>query len=124
MKRGIIGDAFRFDSWRVPLNISLDYSWACMDKDFQQEYGNRIQNFLHSQGLDCFVDQYNVDGTMVSDTLDAGGYKKLRHSLGLISTSAAVSLVCTHEKSYDFIDKLWNAKHLPYDDGYFDAYYD
>lgn len=124
MKRGIIGDAFRFDSWRVPLNISLDYSWACKDRDFQQEYGNRLQNFLHSQGLECFVDQYNVDGTMVRDTLDAGGYKKLRHSLGLISTSAAISLVCTHEKSYDFIDKLWNAEHLPYDDGYFDAYYD
>ena len=61
---------------------------------------------------------------MVRDTLGAGGYKKLRHSLGLISTSAAVSLVCTHTKSFDFIDKLWNAQHLPYDDGYFDAYYD
>ena len=120
----IIGDAFRFDSWRVPMNMALDYSWACADKEWQQEYGNKIQDFLYSQGIDTFVDQYNVDGTQVKDTLGAGGYKALRHSLGLVATSAAASLMCTHEKSREFVDKLWNARHEPYEDGYFDAYYD
>ena len=120
----VIGDAFRFDSWRVPMNIALDYSWACADRKWQQEYGNKIQNFFYSQAIDSFVDQYNVDGTTVTELLDAGGYKKLRHSLGLVATTAAVSLVCTHDKSREFVDRLWNAKHVPYDDGYFDAYYD
>lgn len=120
----VIGDAFRFDSWRVPMNIALDYSWACADRKWQQEYGNKIQNFFYSQGIDSFVDQYNVDGTTVTELLDAGGYKKLKHSLGLVATTAAVSLVCTHDKSREFVDRLWNAKHVPYDDGYFDAYYD
>lgn len=120
----VIGDAFRFDSWRVPMNIALDYSWACADRKWQQEYGNKIQNFFYSQGIDSFVDQYNVDGTTVTELQDAGGYKKLRHSLGLVATTAAVSLVCTHDKSREFVDRLWNAKHVPYDDGYFDAYYD
>lgn len=120
----IVGDAFRFDSWRVPMNITLDYSWACADKKWQQSYGNKIQNFLYSQGIDTFVDQYNVDGTQVADTLGAGGIKHLRHSLGLVSTAAAVSLICTHTKSSEFVDRLWNAKHVPYEDGYFDAYYD
>lgn len=120
----VIGDAFRFDSWRVPMNIALDYSWACADRKWQQEYGNKIQNFFYSQGIDSFVDQYNVDGTTVTELLDAGGYKKLRHSLGLVATTAAVSLVCTHDKSREFVDRLWNAKHVPYNDGYFDAYYD
>lgn len=120
----VIGDAFRFDSWRVPMNIALDYSWACADRKWQQEYGNKIQNFFYSQGIDSFVDQYNVDGTTVTELLSAGGYKKLRHSLGLVATTAAVSLVCTHDKSREFVDRLWNAKHVPYDDGYFDAYYD
>lgn len=120
----VIGDAFRFDSWRVPMNIALDYSWACADRKWQQDYGNKIQNFFYSQGIDSFVDQYNVDGTTVTELLDAGGYKKLRHSLGLVATTAAVSLVCTHDKSREFVDRLWNAKHVPYDDGYFDAYYD
>ena len=120
----VIGDAFRVDSWRVPMNIALDYSWACADRKWQQEYGNKIQNFFYSQGIDSFVDQYNVDGTTVTELLGAGGYKKLRHSLGLVATTAAVSLVCTHDKSREFVDRLWNAKHVPYDDGYFDAYYD
>ena len=120
----LIGDAFRFDSWRVPMNIALDYSWACADKEWQQEYGNKIQNFLYEQGIDTFVDQYNVDGTQVKDTLGAGGYKALRHSLGLVATSAAASLMCTHKISRKFVDKLWNAQHEPYEDGYFDAYYD
>ncbi|WP_294632729.1 glycosyl hydrolase family 8 [uncultured Bacteroides sp.] len=120
----LIGDAFRFDSWRVPMNIALDYSWACADKDWQQKYGNKIQNFLYSQGIDTFVDQYNIDGTQVKDTLGAGGYKALRHSVGLVATSAAASLMCTHEISRKFVDKLWNARHEPYEDGYFDAYYD
>lgn len=120
----VIGDAFRFDSWRVPMNIALDYSWACADRKWQQEYGNKIQNFFYSQGIDSFVDQYNVDGTTVTELLGVGGYKKLRHSLGLVATTAAVSLVCTHDKSREFVDRLWNAKHVPYDDGSFDAYYD
>ena len=120
----IIGDAFRFDSWRVPMNIALDYSWACEDREWQKEYGQKIQNFLYAQGVDQFVDQYNIDGTEVSEVLGAGGYTSLRHSLGLVASSAAVSLVCSHEKSREFVDHLWKAKHEPYEDGYFDAYYD
>ncbi|MGN0047566.1 MAG: glycosyl hydrolase family 8 [Bacteroides sp.] len=122
--RGIIGDAFRFDSWRVPMNIALDYSWACADKKWQREYGDKIQDFLYSQGIDTFVDQYNVDGTQVADTLGAGGYKQLRHSVGLVATAAAVSLAATQMKSREFVDRLWNSRHEPYEDGYFDAYFD
>jgi len=120
----IIGKEFRFDSWRVPMNIALDYSWSCADKAWQQEYGHKIQNFLYSQGVSTFVDQYNIDGTTVEKILGAGGHTALRHSIGLVATSAAVSLVCSHSISKEFIDQFWNAKNEPYEDGYFDAYYD
>lgn len=120
----IIGDAFRFDSWRVPLNIAIDYTWAAEDLNWQQNYGHTFQNFLYSKGIDTFIDQYNVDGSDVTEILGAGGYTALRHSLGLVSTSAAVSLVCSHDKSRQFVEKLWNSKHEPYEDGYFDPYYD
>ena len=121
---GVLGDAFRYDSWRVPMNIAMDYSWSCADREWQQQYANRIQNFLYEKGIDTFLDQYNIDGTEPADILEAGGYKKLRHSVGFVATSAAVSLAATHVKSREFIERLWNTRHEPYDDGYFDAYYD
>lgn len=122
---GTIGDAFRYDSWRVPMNIALDYSWACKDREWQQQYANTIQNFLYAKGIDSFVDQYNVDGTPVADTLQAGTHPKgLRHSIGLVATAAAASLACTHMKGREFASRLWDARHEPYADGYFDAYYD
>ena len=126
MKTGqLLGDAFRYDSWRVPMNIALDYSWACKDKEWQQKYANTLQNFLYSQGIDSFLDQYNVDGTMVEDILPAGtAPKALRHSIGLVATSAAASLVSNHVKGREFVSHFWNAKHEPDKEGFFDGYYD
>ncbi|MBO7141256.1 MAG: glycoside hydrolase [Prevotella sp.] len=117
---------FRYDSWRVPMNIALDYEWSCADREWQQQYGEKFQNFLYSQGINDFVDQYRVDGTLPegNEILPAGGFRKLRHSIGLVATSAAASVMCRHDKKKEFVDALWNAKHEPFDDGYFDAYYD
>ncbi len=117
---------FRYDSWRVPMNIALDYEWSCADKEWQRQYGERIQNFLYSQGIDTFADQYRVDGSQPAENeiIQAGGFRKLRHSIGLVATSAAASVMCGHEKRKEFIKALWDAKHVPFEDGYFDAYYD
>jgi oligosaccharide reducing-end xylanase len=122
--RGRFGSAFGFDSWRVPMNIALDYSWACKDKQWQQDYSRRLQNFLFARGIDKFEDQFNPDGTARERIMGAGGYRTLRHSLGWVSTTAAASLMGTQEKSWKFVDALWNAKLEPYEDGYFDPYYD
>ncbi|MEJ2506696.1 MAG: glycosyl hydrolase family 8 [Ignavibacteriaceae bacterium] len=116
--------AFRFDSWRVPMNIAMDYSWFAKDTQWQQDYCKRIQNFLFCRGIDTFEDQYNVDGTLPDWILPAGGYQTLRHSLGFVSTTAAASLMGTQAKSWKFVDGVWNAKLEPYEDGYFDPYYD
>jgi len=116
--------AFRYDSWRVPMNIAMDYAWFGKDKEWQQEYCSKIQNFLLSKGIDTFEDQFNVDGSRPDFILQAGGFKKLRHSLGLVSTAAATSMIGTKAQSRKFVDALWNAKLEPYEDGYFDPYYD
>ncbi len=120
------GNNFRYDSWRVPMNIALDYEWSCADREWQQQYGEKIQNFFYSQGVNDFVDQYRVDGSLPEEDeiLQAGGFRKLRHSIGLVATTAAASMMCSHPKSKEFVDALWNAKHVPFEDGYFDAYYD
>ena len=117
---------FRYDSWRVPMNIALDYEWSCADGEWQREYGQKIQNFFYSKGIDTFVDQYRTDGSLPEgdEILVAGGFRKLRHSIGLVATTAAASVMCSHEKSKEFVDALWNARHEPFEDGYFDAYYD
>lgn len=116
--------AFRYDSWRVPMNIAMDYYWFGKDSRWQEDYALRFQGFLRSKGMDNFVDQYNPDGTEPEFILQAGGYRKLRHSLGLIATTATLSIFDDVDPNLDFVHKLWNAKLEPYDDGYFDPYYD
>lgn len=120
--------AFRYDSWRVPMNIALDYSWACADQKWQRQYANTIQGFFYGKGIDDFVDQYAVDGSEVSDILPAGnGEMKvvaLRHSVGLVSTLAAVTLAADNDHAREFVERLWTSENKPYKDGYFDAYYD
>jgi oligosaccharide reducing-end xylanase len=106
------------------MNIAMDYSWYAKDKEWQKNYAVRIQNFLFCRGIDTFEDQFNIDGTLPTYILQAGGYRTLRHSIGLVATSAAASIMGTQAKSWKFIDAVWNAKLEPYSDGYFDPYYD
>jgi oligosaccharide reducing-end xylanase len=107
------------------MNIAMDYVWFGKDKSWQQDYARRFQGFLRAKGINDFVDQYNPDGSNPDFILKAGNTgPKLRHSLGLVATAATASLANTDPKSLDFVRALWNAKLEPYDDGYFDPYYD
>jgi len=115
--------AFRYDSWRVPMNIAMDYNWFGKDKVWQQAYAQRFQNFLLSKGMYTFEDQFNTDGSTPGVILQAGGFKKLRHSLGLVATAASTTLI-NNNNSFEFVHVLWNTKLQPYTDGYFDPYYD
>jgi oligosaccharide reducing-end xylanase len=116
--------AFRYDSWRVPMNIAMDYVWFGKDKAWQEQYAQRFQGFLRSKGINTFEDQFNVDGSRPDFILQAGNVKKLRHSLGLVATAASASLIRRNTNELDFVHALWKAKLEPYEDGYFDPYYD
>jgi oligosaccharide reducing-end xylanase len=116
--------AFRYDSWRVPMNIAMDYNWFGKDKSWQEDYASRFEAFLRSKGIDTFEDQFNMDGSRPDVILQAGGFKKLRHSIGLVATAASTALISKDKNSIDFVHALWNAKLEPYEDGYFDPYYD
>lgn len=116
--------AFRYDSWRVPMNIAMDYYWFGKDKQWQTEYAQRIQTFFKSRGIDTFEDQFNLDGTRPDFILKAGEAPKLRHSIGLVATVATATLMNEKDKKMEFVHALWNAKLEPYEDGYFDPYYD
>jgi oligosaccharide reducing-end xylanase len=115
---------FRYDSWRVPMNISMDYNWFGKDKTWQEDYAKRFQAFLTSRGITTFEDQFNPDGTLPETILGAGGFKKLRHSIGFVGTAATTSLINNGGGKYPFVHELWNQKLQPYEDTYFDPYYD
>ena len=115
---------FRYDSWRVPMNIAMDYVWFGKDKEWQEDYANRFQKFLRSKGLETYEDQFNLDGTRPDFILKAGEVPKLRHSIGLVSTAATTAMITDDKESLDFVHAIWNAKLEPYEDGYFDPYYD
>ena len=115
---------FRYDSWRMPMNIALDFSWACADTAWQRRYANTVQDFFFNKGIDAYIDQYRTDGMPAERPYEGGGKPGLRHSVGLVSTLATASLVADHAKARDFVDRLWHSANVPFADGYFDAYYD
>jgi oligosaccharide reducing-end xylanase len=115
---------FRYDSWRVPMNIAMDYVWFGKDKKWQEAYAKKFQNFLRSKGMDTYDDQFNLDGTKPEFILQAGPVKKLRHSIGLVATAGTTSLINDDKNNLDFVHAVWNAKLEPYEDGYFDPYFD
>jgi len=118
-------DNFRFDSWRVPMNIALDYNWSRDDKEWQENYANTIQNFLYKEGVKTFVDQYTLDGKRPQNPMRAGSFPPaLRHTIGFCATAAAVSLAATHDKSKEFVKHFWETPLAPLEDGFFDEYYD
>ena len=89
---------FSYDSWRSVSNWSVDFSW--WQKDPRESLlSDRIQNFLNSQGITTFVDEYTLDGKPLSS----------RHSTGMLATTAVGSLAATSGPiSKAFVEELWN----------------
>lgn len=112
---------FHYDSWRVPMNITMDYNWYGKDAEWQKEYGEKIQATMASYGIREFPDQFSWEGGEPAFVMGAGGYRTLRHSIGLVATIASVSMMTGNE---EFVRHLWEMKLEPYEDGYYDVYYD
>jgi endo-1,4-beta-D-glucanase Y len=92
-------DAFRHDAWRTASNWAVDWSWWAKDPR-ERELSDRLQAFFESQGMDTYVDQYELDGTPLGKA----------HSTGLVSTNAAASLAATNDqRARKFVEALWNA---------------
>ncbi len=115
--------AFKNDSWRVPLNVAMDFVWTDSDREWETSYADAIQNFFWQKGIDSYLDQYSTDGSDVEYQENAPA-PVLRHSLGLVSTLAAVSTASQSDISKEFVKRLWDSRNVPYEDGFFDAYYD
>jgi oligosaccharide reducing-end xylanase len=90
---------FRFDAWRTLSNVAVDDAWFAADP-WQVEQSNRVLDFLTSQGIDSYANQYTLDGKALSSD----------HSTGLVSMSAVAALAADPEKGKPFVQALWDVK--------------
>jgi oligosaccharide reducing-end xylanase len=88
---------FRFDAWRTGMNIALDWTWHAADP-WQREQSDRWLAFFESQGMDRYVNQYEIDGKPLSQD----------RSSGLAAMNAVTALAATHERRKAFVQALWD----------------
>jgi oligosaccharide reducing-end xylanase len=88
---------FRFDSFRNASNVAVDYAWFAADP-WEIEQSNRLLEFFSAQGMDAYVNQYELDGKPLSSD----------RSPGLIASNAVAALASTSDKAPEFVKALWN----------------
>lgn len=102
---------FAYDSWRTVSNWSVDYAWFGKDAR-QKTLSDRVQTFLHGQGMNTFADKYSLDGKPLSE----------RHSVGMLAGAAVGSLASTPGQVSDaFLKALWDTPLPVGEQRYFDG---
>jgi endo-1,4-beta-D-glucanase Y len=88
---------FRFDAWRVAMNIALDSSWWNRDPWQRDTWVKNYLGFFAAQGVSSHKNQFNVDGTGAE-----GG-----HSAGLVAMNAVAALISNQDRAWDFVEEFW-----------------
>jgi oligosaccharide reducing-end xylanase len=98
-QRGDGHDEFRYDAWRVVLNMAIDHAWYGEDAGMKAQiekyhafFSTRLESGNVSNSL------FRVDGSNAS----GGG------STALTATLAAGSLASTHAARTTYVQNLWN----------------
>ncbi len=92
--------SFGPDAWRTAANWSVDWSWWAADPR-ERALSDRIQAFFAAQGIDTYVNRYELDGRAL------GG----EHSTALVATNAIAGLAATDTaRARQFTDALWKAE--------------
>jgi oligosaccharide reducing-end xylanase len=85
---------FRFDAWRVAMNVGVDYAWFAADP-WEVTQSNRLLAFFHSEGR--YGNQYALHGKRLADD----------HSPGLVAMNAVACLASTGPYNKEFVEELW-----------------
>jgi oligosaccharide reducing-end xylanase len=88
---------FRFDAWRTLANVAVDFAWFGKDP-WQSEQSNRVLDFLASQDIDFYGNQFTLEGKPLSGD----------HSTGLVAMAGVATLAATPEIGKPFVQALWN----------------
>jgi oligosaccharide reducing-end xylanase len=95
--RGGGNNDFRFDAWRVAMNVGVDHQWFAKDP-WSVAQSNRLLNFFYAQGIEKYPNQYTLDGKKLSED----------RSVGLIAMNAVAALASTNRNRIDFVKELWD----------------
>jgi oligosaccharide reducing-end xylanase len=99
----------RYDSWRVIMNVAIDYCW--FEKDERAvEHTNHLLGFFYMNGMGKYGSLYTLDGSSLNSD----------HNPGLVAMNAAGCLASTFDKRREFVEEFWN---LPVPSGTY-RYYD
>jgi oligosaccharide reducing-end xylanase len=94
-------DQFRFDAWRVPMNMAIDYAWTGADARLQTQVEKYHAFFGGRLGEDNIPNAlFLLSGAVATD--DTGP------STALAATLAAGALASTAQNRADFVENLWN----------------
>lgn len=91
---------FRFDAWRVAMNIALDSTWWNRDPWQRDTWVKNYLGFFAARGISTYENQFNVDGTGAE-----GG-----HSPGLVAMNAVAALISDDASAWEFVEALWEAE--------------
>ncbi len=90
---------FRYDAWRVGMNVAVDHVWFGQDP-WEVTECNRLLKFFHSQGMNTYGDQYSISGKELSS----------ERGFGLIAMNAVAALASTNRNRKEFVQALWDMK--------------
>jgi oligosaccharide reducing-end xylanase len=93
---------FRYDAWRIAMNIGMDYSWWKKDP-WQTTFADRIQNFFYGKGVNSYGHLWTLAGTLLNETSADD------HSPGLVACNAVASFAASQNITWEFIEDFWNA---------------
>jgi oligosaccharide reducing-end xylanase len=92
---------FRFDAWRVPMNMAIDYAWTGPDARLQTQVEKYHAFFGSRLGANNIPNAlFQLNGTVATD--DSGP------STALAATLAAGALASKAQNRADFVENLWN----------------
>jgi oligosaccharide reducing-end xylanase len=86
---------FNADSWRVAMNIGMDYAWFRAD-DWQVTQSVRLLNFFNGKG--AYKSAYSQDGATALVTYQSEGH---------IAMNAVAALASNDTIAYKFVNALW-----------------
>ncbi len=94
---------YHSDSWRVPMNIGMDYAWFKADP-WQLEYSQRLMTWFASQTPD-YKQTYSIDGTAQSE--EEGSMVTYNASQGQVACNAVAALASTDTIAWKYVDRFW-----------------